>query len=118
MVAHAVKEAVGIGRDARGGGRNQRTERGGGTFKRHLGEQVAIDIGVERWIGFNKVAAGLDGYGGGSRLNLHHQFEARPDCRAQVETLALRRKPRCLYIHVIDVEWDVVDFELAGSIGR
>ena len=63
MVAQAVKEAVGVGGDAGCCRCDKRAERRRLAFKRNLDEHVAIDIGVEGGVGFDKVALRLHRHG-------------------------------------------------------
>ncbi len=75
VVAEAVEEAVGVGRDAGGGQRDQRAERGGLALQRHLVEQVAVHVGVECGVVFDQVAAGLDGDGLAAAGDLQNQLD-------------------------------------------
>ena len=61
VIAEAMKEAVGIGRHARGGERHKRADPGGFALQRQLGKQVAVHVGVEGGVGLYQVSAGLDG---------------------------------------------------------
>ena len=94
MVAEAVKEAVGVGRNAGGGERDQRAERGGCALQRHLVEQVAVHVGVEGGVVLNQVAAGLDGDGLAGAGDLKNKLEADSHRRANLNILAqVRQNP-------------------------
>ncbi len=56
MVAQAMEEAVGVGRNAGSGKRNQRAERRGCAFERYFVEQVAIYVDVKGRVILNQVA--------------------------------------------------------------
>ena len=56
VVAEAVEEAVGVGRDAGRGERDQRAEGGGLALQRQLLEEVAVDVGVADGIVLDQVA--------------------------------------------------------------
>ena len=90
MVAEAVEEAVGVGRDAGGGERDQGTEGRRRAFERQLFHLAAVHVGVEGGVGLDQVPARLDGDGLGASGNLEHQFQVDPNCRADLDALAQR----------------------------
>jgi len=116
VVAQAVKEAVGVGGDAGCCRCDKRAERRRLAFKRNFDEHVAIDIGVEGGVGFDKVALRLHRHGGVSAGDLHHQLEADAHHRVDSDRLVHGGESRGRNRNLVAVERNVGEDELAGRV--
>ena len=117
MIAEAVKEAVGIGRHARGGERHQRADSGGLALQGQFGKQLTVYVGVEGWVGFDQVARGLHRNGGAGGGDLENQFEIRAHRGANLKALTHSRKPVGRDVDPVGVEGDAGKLELAIDVG-
>ena len=117
VVAESMKEAVGVGRNAGRGQRDQRTERGGCTLQRHFVEQVAINVDVKGGVVLNEVATGLDRYRLASTGDLKNELHADSQRRANLDALAQMGEAFGGDVNSVRVEGDVGEGELARSIG-
>src|ERR1017187_831926 len=118
MIAHAVKESVGIRRDPRRGQRDQRTQRRGRTLQRKLVEQTAVHVGVKRWIVFQKVARlALDGDAFGRASYLQSDFEGKRHSGTHINVLRIRSKPRHVDTEMVRIEGNVREAESSRVIG-
>ena len=117
VVAETMKKAVGVGRDAGGGERDQRTKRGGCALQRHLVEQVAVHVHVKGGVVFNEVATGLDRDRLAGAGDLKNELDTDSKRRANLDVLAQMREAFGSDVNSVGVEGDVGEGELAGSVG-
>ena len=117
VIAEAVKEAVGVGCDAGGGFGHQRAEGGRLALHGNLGEQVAVDVGVEGGVGFDQVAGGLDGDCLGGAFNLEDELEIDADSGLDSDALDEGSEAGGDDVDAVVVEGNVGKIELAECIG-
>ena len=116
MVAEAVEEAVGVGRDAGGGKRYKGTQRGGCALQRHLVEKVSVHIHVEGGVIFDEVAAGLDGDGLAGAGDWQNEIHGDSKRRANLDTLGQVGKTFGSDVDFVWVEGNIRETELTIGI--
>src|SRR5664280_2278564 len=112
MVAHTVKESIGIRRDARRGQRDQRTQLRGRALQRKLGEQTAVHVGMKRRIILQKIAGlALDHDVFGRASYLQSDFKGKWHSGTNINVLRISREPGDIDAQVVRIEGNVREAE-------
>ena len=118
VVSKTVEETVGVSRDARSGGLDERTEAGSLALHWNLDEEVAVDIGVEGGVGFDEVAAGFHSDGLSCARNLQAQLEVDSDQRADLKVFVEHFESVGCDGESVGVERNVGESEMPLIIGN
>ena len=111
VIAHSVKQTVGIRRDARRGQCDQRTQRRGRTLQRNLVKESAIHVGVESRIILYQVPSTFDGHTCGRSFHREVDFQRQRYSGTNLNVLRVSSKSGRADAEVVGIEWNVRNAE-------